>query len=182
MMITCSGKIWRFFSVLKCYLPDMDCWDQADAAKHRFCGAFWVNFQLSAFWLALRFNFFQLHNFRLGRALPKSGDIRVFGHRPGTKASQVPGPGVGYMPQDTALYNEFSIQETINYFAAIFSLSHEVKKSRLQNLLKFLDLPDKNRLVKNLRLVGKIKMRLMISIIVPAINPRMAIKTWTHFC
>jgi hypothetical protein len=89
-----------------------------------------------------------------GRCRPKSGEIRVFGHRPGTKESQIPGAGVGYMPQDTALFNEFSIEETINYFATIFSLSHEVKKSRLQNLLKFLDLPDKNRLVKNLRYFG----------------------------
>lgn len=75
----------------------------------------------------------------------------MFGHRPGTKESQIPGPRVGYMPQEVALYAEFSIEETINYFATIFGLSHEVKKSRVQNLLKFLDLPDKNRLVKNLR-------------------------------
>lgn len=97
------------------------------------------------------FNLIVIFDFKKGRNRPKSGEIRVFGFRPGTKESQIPGPGVGYMPQDIALYNEFSIEETINYFATIFSLSHEVKKSRLQNLLKFLDLPDKNRLVKNLR-------------------------------
>lgn len=45
----------------------------------------------------------------VGRQRLKSGDIKVFGARPGDPKSGVPGPRVGLMPQELALYNEFTI-------------------------------------------------------------------------
>jgi ABC-type multidrug transport system ATPase subunit len=32
------------------------------------------------------------------------------------RQSLVPGPNVGYMPQELALYGEFTIKETLQYF------------------------------------------------------------------
>jgi ABC-type multidrug transport system ATPase subunit len=55
------------------------------------------------------------------------------------------------MPQEIALYGEFSIKETMMYFGWIFGMGSGEIIERLQFLLNFLDLPSQNRLVKNLR-------------------------------
>lgn len=64
--------------------------------------------------------------------------------------SGVPGKRVGYMPQEIALYAEFSIKETMSYFGWIFGMCTKEIIERLHFLLNFLDLPSENRLVKNL--------------------------------
>lgn len=79
-----------------------------------------------------------------------SGEIWVLGGKPGTKGSGVPGKRVGYMPQEIALYAEFSIKETMMYFGWIFGMQTSEIMERLNFLLNFLDLPSQNRLVKNL--------------------------------
>lgn len=87
----------------------------------------------------------------VGRRKLNAGEIWVLGGKPGTKGSGVPGRRVGYMPQEIALYGEFSIKETMIYFGWIFEMDTAEIMERLQFLLKFLDLPSQNRLVKNLR-------------------------------
>lgn len=62
----------------------------------------------------------------------------------------MPGKRVGYMPQEIALYAEFTIRETMMYFGWIFGMKTSEITERLQFLLNFLDLPSQNRLVKNL--------------------------------
>ncbi|KAK7792210.1 hypothetical protein R5R35_000492 [Gryllus longicercus] len=86
----------------------------------------------------------------VGRRRLDTGEIYVLGGKPGTRGSGVPGRRVGYMPQEIALYGEFSIRETMLYFGWIFSMSTDEVEKRLQFLLDFLDLPGANRLVKNL--------------------------------
>lgn len=54
------------------------------------------------------------------------------------------------MPQEIALYGEFTIKETMMYFGWIFGMKTAEIVERLQFLLNFLDLPSQNRLVKNL--------------------------------
>lgn len=54
------------------------------------------------------------------------------------------------MPQEIALYGEFTIKETMMYFGWIFGMKTSEIMARLQFLLEFLDLPSQNRLVKNL--------------------------------
>lgn len=54
------------------------------------------------------------------------------------------------MPQEIALYAEFSIKETLMYFGWIFGMQTSEIMERLHFLLNFLDLPSQNRLVKNL--------------------------------
>lgn len=86
----------------------------------------------------------------VGRRALNTGEIWVLGGKPGTKGSGVPGARVGYMPQEIALYGEFSIEETMKYFGWIFSMETAEITERLRFLLDFLDLPGKERLVKNL--------------------------------
>jgi GTPase SAR1 family protein len=87
----------------------------------------------------------------VGRRRLNSGEIWVLGGKPGTKGSGVPGKQVGYMPQEIALYGEFTIRETMMYFGWIFGMCTSEIVERLRFLLQFLDLPSQNRLVKNLR-------------------------------
>ncbi|OAD53261.1 ABC transporter G family member 23 [Eufriesea mexicana] len=86
----------------------------------------------------------------VGRRKLNSGEIWVLGGKPGNKKSGVPGKRVGYMPQEIALYGEFSIRETMMYFGWIFGMCTDEIAERLRFLLQFLDLPSQNRLVKNL--------------------------------
>ncbi|XP_035721767.1 ABC transporter G family member 20-like isoform X1 [Vespa mandarinia] len=86
----------------------------------------------------------------VGRRRLNSGEIWVLGGRPGSKESGVPGPRLGYMPQEIALYNEFSIKETFLYFGWIAGISTEQIDEKLEFLLKFLELPSENRFIKNL--------------------------------
>lgn len=58
------------------------------------------------------------------------------------------------MPQEIALYGEFTIRETMMYFGWIFGMCTAEIVERLRFLLQFLDLPSQNRLVKNLRQVN----------------------------
>lgn len=86
----------------------------------------------------------------VGRRRLDSGEIDVLGGKPGHRGSGVPGKRVGYMPQEIALYGEFSIKETMMYFGWIFGMESKEIEERLQFLLNFLDLPSEKRLVKNL--------------------------------
>ena len=55
----------------------------------------------------------------VGKRLIDGGSILVFGGAPGSRQSGVPGPRVGYMPQELALYGEFTIKETLQYFGRL---------------------------------------------------------------
>ena len=52
----------------------------------------------------------------VGRRRLNGGTVAVLGARPGEAGSGVPGRKVGYMPQELALYGEFTIKETLQYF------------------------------------------------------------------
>ncbi|XP_037529578.1 ABC transporter G family member 20 [Rhipicephalus sanguineus] len=86
----------------------------------------------------------------VGRLKPRHGSVHVFGHKPGQPGSYIPGPGVGYMPQELTLYPEFSIIETLTYFGRLFRIERDVLQERTAFLVRFLGLPEKSRLVKNL--------------------------------
>lgn len=87
----------------------------------------------------------------VGKLALDKGMIHVFGETPGPHAkSGVPGARVGYMPQELALFDEFSISETLVYFARLYGMSHAKFKERLDFLMKFLDLPSKTRALHNM--------------------------------
>ncbi|KAK6621970.1 hypothetical protein RUM44_001777 [Polyplax serrata] len=87
----------------------------------------------------------------VGRRALNAGEIWVLGGKPGSRGSGVPGPRIGYMPQEIALYGEFSIKETLKYFGWIAGMTLDEVNERSDFLVKFLMLPTPNRLVKNLR-------------------------------
>ncbi|KAI9553796.1 ABC protein [Daphnia sinensis] len=86
----------------------------------------------------------------IGRRRLNSGDILIFGHEPGSEGSGIPGPRVGYMPQDLALHGYFTIKETLHYFGRIYNLKAGFVHAQLEFLSKLLDLPPGDRYVKTL--------------------------------
>uniref|UniRef100_A0A8C2FCS7 ABC transporter domain-containing protein n=1 Tax=Cyprinus carpio TaxID=7962 RepID=A0A8C2FCS7_CYPCA len=78
------------------------------------------------------------------------GHITVLGKPPAFPGHEVPGRMVGYMPQDIALYNEFTISNTLWFYGRIHGLTSKETGTRINFLIDFLDLPQKNSLVRNL--------------------------------
>jgi ABC-type multidrug transport system ATPase subunit len=54
------------------------------------------------------------------------------------------------MPQELALYSDFTIKETLQYFGRIYNLRPAFVESQLEFLIKLLDLPPSERYVKTL--------------------------------
>ncbi|KAL0122972.1 hypothetical protein PUN28_007554 [Cardiocondyla obscurior] len=79
-----------------------------------------------------------------------SGEIWVLGGNPGSKGSGIPGPRVGYMPQDISLVGEFSVSGALYYFGRINGLDDEEIDTRQIFFSELLQLPPANRLVKNM--------------------------------
>ena len=46
----------------------------------------------------------------VGKRRLNSGQLSIFGGEPGSAQAGIPGPRVGYMPQELALYTDFTIQ------------------------------------------------------------------------
>ncbi|KAF2897638.1 hypothetical protein ILUMI_08550 [Ignelater luminosus] len=90
-----------------------------------------------------------LLNCILGRKYLNSGQVWVLGGTPGSKSSGVPGIRVGYMPQATALYNDFTASETMYYYGWVAGMSNQKIKERFEVLKALLMLPDTNQLVKH---------------------------------
>ncbi|XP_053619421.1 ABC transporter G family member 23 isoform X2 [Plodia interpunctella] len=86
----------------------------------------------------------------VGRRRLNSGEIWVLGGRPGGPGSGVPGPRIGYMPQEIALFGEFSIRETMVYFGWIAGMDTKDVEMRIDFLIALLQLPNASRPVKNL--------------------------------
>lgn len=82
-----------------------------------------------------------------------SGKIHVFGNRPGTKGSGVPGKTIGYMPQDISLYGDFTIDETLVYFGSLYCMPKSLIEKNRKWLISFLALPDPKRRVGKLRYI-----------------------------
>ncbi|KAI4812893.1 hypothetical protein KUCAC02_024255 [Chaenocephalus aceratus] len=78
------------------------------------------------------------------------GHISVLGKPPAFPGHHVPGRMVGYMPQELALYSEFTISDTLSFFGRIHGLTSKETKARTDFLIDFLDLPQKHSLVRNL--------------------------------
>jgi len=79
----------------------------------------------------------------IGSLKPRKGTIKVFGEEPGSKRSQIPGPGVGYMPQEIGLFTEFTIEETLTFFGRLYQIPKSAINERISFLLNFLELTNK---------------------------------------
>ena len=71
------------------------------------------------------------------------------------RGHQVPGRAVGFMPQETALYKDFSISEMLHYFGHLHNMDRKDILSREKFLLSFLDLPSRSKKICQLRFLLK---------------------------
>ncbi|CAG9760962.1 unnamed protein product [Ceutorhynchus assimilis] len=85
----------------------------------------------------------------VGRKSINSGEIWVLGGTPGEKGSGVPGPRVGYMPQEIALVGEFTVRDAVFYFGRILNMPETLISERFEKLSMLLDLPPDDRFLKN---------------------------------
>lgn len=83
----------------------------------------------------------------LGRIRPQKGLVRVFGSKPGSVHSNVPGSGVGYMPQELALFGHFTLDETFYYYGMLHHLPKVEIRQKTDFLIELLNLPSKDRLI-----------------------------------
>ncbi|KAF5286473.1 hypothetical protein FQR65_LT12556 [Abscondita terminalis] len=79
-----------------------------------------------------------LLNCIIGRLNLNSGEIRISPSK------------IGYMPQEIALYKEFSIRETMKYFGWIAGMNTDDINNKLQFLATLLMIPDVDAKIKNL--------------------------------
>ncbi|XP_011506261.1 PREDICTED: ABC transporter G family member 20 [Ceratosolen solmsi marchali] len=78
------------------------------------------------------------------------GEIWVLGGKPGQTNSGIPGPRVGYMPQEISLVKEFSVIGALYYFGRINGLEDNIIDDRFAFFSELLNLPPRDRLVKHL--------------------------------
>uniref|UniRef100_A0A1I8G3A4 ABC transporter domain-containing protein n=1 Tax=Macrostomum lignano TaxID=282301 RepID=A0A1I8G3A4_9PLAT len=83
----------------------------------------------------------------VGRLKPDAGVVQVMGGRPGKPGHRVPGNLIGYMPQDLALYQDFTVSETMYYFGRIFHMPSQEIDRQTDFLVTLLELPSKRRLI-----------------------------------
>lgn len=86
----------------------------------------------------------------VGRRQFDAGRVSVFGDEPGSSNCGIPGPRVGYMPQELALDGDLTIKETMEYFGRLYRISPTYVASQTESLCKLLNLPPSNRFVKTL--------------------------------
>jgi ABC-type multidrug transport system ATPase subunit len=59
------------------------------------------------------------------------------------------GKKIGYVPQETALINQFTIKETLLYFGNVFGVEKKVLNERYRFLKELLELPEDDKIVGN---------------------------------
>ena len=79
----------------------------------------------------------------LGRIQQRKGLIQVFGRKPGSDQGKI--PVYGYMPQELALFPNFTIKETLQYYGMLLHMDkHEVRR-KTDFMIELLNLPPKER-------------------------------------
>lgn len=74
-----------------------------------------------------------------------SGSIRIFNEPVGKNKSRI-----GYMPQDVAVIDEFTIKELVYFFGNVYGINKNQIRDRFDFLMNLLELPEGGALIKNL--------------------------------
>lgn len=97
-----------------------------------------------------------------GLVHPTSGEVEALGYRIPQEASKIL-PKIGYMTQLSALYNDLSVWENVQFFARIFGMrERKQREERITEVLELVDLlPRKSSLVGTLS--GGMKQRVSLA-------------------
>ncbi|KAN0023111.1 hypothetical protein ACTFIU_009194 [Dictyostelium citrinum] len=79
----------------------------------------------------------------LGRLIPDSGEVLVFGKKP-HDIGGVPGSICGFCPQEGALYYDLTLDHTLNFFSNVHQIPKDKFESKKSEIIKLLDLPQIN--------------------------------------
>lgn len=96
-----------------------------------------------------------------GLLLPSSGTAKVAGYDVYTQNEQIK-MSIGYMSQRFSLYNELSIEENINFYAGIYSLSKDQINRKKEEMMIELDMKNEMKRITGDIPVG-IKQRLALA-------------------
>lgn len=86
----------------------------------------------------------------MGYVDPDYGTVTVFGHKPGSRKSPIPGKDIGYMPQDTALNSGLTVHEMMKYFGRVYGMSSRMIRKSIDHLVATLNIPDMNQVIGTL--------------------------------
>ena len=86
----------------------------------------------------------------VGVLKPHSGKILINGKEPGSKGLDLPGSLVGYMPQDTALYLNLTIEQMFYYYGYVFGMNNQEIEDRIEYLCENIDLKEKDKTIGKL--------------------------------
>ncbi|CAG2120483.1 unnamed protein product, partial [Medioppia subpectinata] len=81
----------------------------------------------------------------LGRMNVQHGVIEVFGQQPGASNRRI-----SYMPQNSALCMQFTVEQTLQYFMHIYRISSVEFSNRYTKLQKLLELPENECVINSL--------------------------------
>ncbi|KAK5576680.1 hypothetical protein RB653_007824 [Dictyostelium firmibasis] len=79
----------------------------------------------------------------LGRLIPDSGEVLVFGKKP-HEIGGVPGSICGFCPQEGALYYDLTLDHTLNFFSNVHQIPKDKFEAKKEEIIKLLDLPQIN--------------------------------------
>ena len=78
---------------------------------------------------------------------PTNGEIFIEGEKISRKSRKC----IGYMPENTPLYQELTVKEFIDYMAELKGLKRQERKHQVQKLITYLGLADvENKLIRNI--------------------------------
>jgi ABC-type multidrug transport system ATPase subunit len=96
----------------------------------------------------------------MGTKVLDSGSIKVLSDSVGNNKLEI-----GFMPQNTALIEEFTIKELFDFFGQVYGLNCLERLERFDFLSNLLELPDTSDLVRNLSGGQKRRVSLAICLI-----------------
>lgn len=121
---------------------------------------------------------------------PSEGEAQVLGKKipDGQTANKI-----GYMPQETGIYQSLTVDQNMKFYGRIFNLSKEKMEQRIVDLLQFVDLEDwRGEMVENLSGGMKHRVSLACTLIhepellfldepTVGVDPELRVSFWNYF-